>query len=157
MAEPERGKIGRREPLLNLGVVAGLVVAAGGSLLYGLRFLLPGLIEPTEQRIRVGSTDSLSEGDAVFRTISGVSFALVNQRGTVRAFSSICTHLGCQVTWLPQEAQFFCPCHLGYFDANGVNIAGPPPRPLDEYDVEIAGGNIYVYVPLPPSGGGIET
>jgi cytochrome b6-f complex iron-sulfur subunit len=157
MAEPGHEKMGRRDFLLNVGVVAGLVVAAGGSLLYGLRFLLPGLIEPTERRIRIGSEDSVPDGEAVYRSISGVSFNLVNQGGTIRAFSSICTHLGCQVTWVPGDMQFFCPCHLGYFDANGVNVAGPPPRPLDEYDVEIAGGSIYVYVPLPPSGGGIET
>ena len=153
----ERARIGRRDFLLNLGVVAGLVVAAGGSMFYGLRFLLPGLIQPIARRIRVGALDSVADGGAVSRTISETPFVLVRQGDTVRAFSSVCTHLGCQVTWLPQEQQFFCPCHLGYFDANGVNIAGPPPRPLDEYEVEIDGGNVYVFLPLPEQGGGIES
>jgi len=51
----------------------------------------------------------------------------------IRAFSAVCTHLGCLVRWLPGRAEFFCPCHAGRFDANGVNIAGPPPSPLKRF------------------------
>ncbi len=148
----ERGMMGRRDFLLNLGVIGGIVVAAGGSLIHALRFLLPGMARPAERRIRVGTLTSLSE-EALFRTIGGVPFVLVRRGETVRAFSSTCTHLGCQVKWLPQEEKFFCPCHLGYFDANGVNVAGPPPRPLDEYKVEMEGNNIYIFLPLPEQGG----
>ena len=82
-----------------------------------------------------------------------MSFELVHRDGVVRAFSSVCTHLGCKVQWEPDEGQFFCPCHLGYFDADGQVVSGPPPRALDEYDVEVDGNNIYVKLPKPAQGG----
>ncbi len=58
---------------------------------------------------------------------------VVNQNGEIRAFSAVCTHLGCLVKWLPNKNEFLGPCHGGRFDANGVNIAGPPPSPLTKY------------------------
>jgi cytochrome b6-f complex iron-sulfur subunit len=53
--------------------------------------------------------------------------------GELRAFSAVCTHLGCTVMWNPGPGEFVCPCHGGKFDANGVNIAGPPPAPLKRF------------------------
>jgi len=47
--------------------------------------------------------------------------------------SSRCTHLGCQVNWHADTKSFVCPCHDASFDINGEVLAGPPPRPLDEY------------------------
>ena len=44
--------------------------------------------------------------------------------------STECTHMGCGVTWLPEEKQFFCPCHNGRFDQKGNPISGPAARPL---------------------------
>ena len=38
-----------------------------------------------------------------------------------------CTHLGCMVQWNSNAQEFLCPCHAGVFDADGKNIAGPPP------------------------------
>jgi quinol---cytochrome c reductase iron-sulfur subunit, bacillus type len=51
-----------------------------------------------------------------------------------------CTHVGCPVTWSPQARRFFSPCHGGVFDADGRVLAGPPPRPLDRYEVKIDNG-----------------
>jgi cytochrome b6-f complex iron-sulfur subunit len=62
---------------------------------------------------------------------------VLKREGQFFAFSAVCTHLGCIVQWKPEEGIFFCPCHAGKFDANGVNIAGPPPRPLTRYSVTI--------------------
>lgn len=62
---------------------------------------------------------------------------VVRREKKLHAFSAVCTHLGCLVKWIPNENIFFCPCHAGRFDANGVNISGPPPSPLAAYNVEI--------------------
>nr|MBC8425653.1 Rieske 2Fe-2S domain-containing protein [bacterium] len=35
-------------------------------------------------------------------------------------------HLGCQVYWEEDNNRFFCPCHSGVFDPQGIAIAGPP-------------------------------
>ncbi len=47
--------------------------------------------------------------------------------------SNVCTHLGCRVRWIPEEGEFFCPCHNGVFAKDGSVVDGPPPRPLDRF------------------------
>ncbi|MER3425504.1 MAG: menaquinol-cytochrome C reductase, partial [Nitrospiraceae bacterium] len=42
--------------------------------------------------------------------------------------------------------QFICPCHQGVFDKTGRNIAGPPPRPLDRFEVVKRGEQLYVNI-----------
>lgn len=64
--------------------------------------------------------------------------------GELRAFSALCTHLSCIVQYRSDLGHFFCACHNGHFDLNGVNIAGPPPRPLDAYVVNVRGDQIIV-------------
>lgn len=54
-----------------------------------------------------------------------------------------CTHVGCPVNWSPPAERFFSPCHGGVFDAEGRVLAGPPPRPLDRYEVKIQHGVVY--------------
>jgi len=53
------------------------------------------------------------------------------------AMSNICTHLGCRVRWISDREEFFCPCHNGVFDKEGKVVSGPPPRPLDRYEVKV--------------------
>ncbi len=42
--------------------------------------------------------------------------------------------------------QFICPCHQGIFDRTGLNIAGPPPRPLDRFEIVKRGEQLYVNI-----------
>ncbi len=64
--------------------------------------------------------------------------------GDLHAFSQKCTHLGCVVTYQPDEARLFCPCHDGVFDpATGVVLAGPPPLPLGRIDIEVRDGVVW--------------
>ena len=60
------------------------------------------------------------------------------------AMSNICTHLGCRVRWIADQEQFFCPCHNGVFDKDGTVVSGPPPRPLDRYEVKVEGETVYI-------------
>ena len=64
--------------------------------------------------------------------------------GELRAFSAVCTHLNCTVQYRPDLGHIWCACHNGHFDLNGQNIAGPPPRPLDAYVVNVRGTQIVV-------------
>jgi rieske iron-sulfur protein len=63
-------------------------------------------------------------------------------RGVV-AYSAVCTHLSCTVSWkrTPQsEASFIiCHCHNGLYDPlRGAKvIGGPPPRPLPQIGVKV--------------------
>jgi menaquinol-cytochrome c reductase iron-sulfur subunit len=60
------------------------------------------------------------------------------------AMSNICTHLGCRVRWIGDEQQFFCPCHNAIFAKDGSVVTGPPPRPLDRYEIKVEEDQIYV-------------
>ncbi|GAF65278.1 menaquinol-cytochrome c reductase [Bacillus sp. TS-2] len=66
----------------------------------------------------------------------------------VLALSPKCTHLGCQVGFGTNDEhpeQFYCPCHFGRFDKQGINIANTPPtRPLDAYEVTVEDGKVNV-------------
>jgi Rieske Fe-S protein len=60
------------------------------------------------------------------------------------AMSSICTHLGCRVRWITDQDQFFCPCHNATFDKIGQVLSGPPPRPLDRFEVKVEDDQLYI-------------
>lgn len=64
--------------------------------------------------------------------------------GEYRSMSAVCTHLGCTVQYRPESKQIWCACHNGCYDLSGKNVSGPPPRALDNYDVQVRGQEIYV-------------
>ncbi|MDF0727654.1 ubiquinol-cytochrome c reductase iron-sulfur subunit [Cytobacillus sp. S13-E01] len=68
--------------------------------------------------------------------------------------SPICTHLGCIAGDAEAEMkntgiQFYCPCHGGQYDEFGINVGGPPPRPLDTFESYVQEGNVYISVLSP--------
>jgi menaquinol-cytochrome c reductase iron-sulfur subunit len=60
------------------------------------------------------------------------------------AMSNICSHLGCRVRWIKEEEGFFCPCHNAIFNKEGQVVTGPPPKPLDRYEVKVEDNQLYV-------------
>lgn len=60
------------------------------------------------------------------------------------AMSNVCTHLGCRVRWVEDQNQFFCPCHNAVFDKQGQVVAGPPPKPLNRYEVKVEDDQLFV-------------
>lgn len=56
-----------------------------------------------------------------------------------------CTHMGCPVQHV--RTGFFCPCHAGRYDDDGVPVAGPPPRPLQDLPVDVDGERLSIGVP----------
>lgn len=48
-----------------------------------------------------------------------------NTDGTIYAISARCPHLGCQLSWNPDEKSFDCPCHGSRFDYMGNRLDGP--------------------------------
>jgi cytochrome b6-f complex iron-sulfur subunit len=64
-----------------------------------------------------------------------------------------CTHLGCVVPWkddevteddVASEGRFHCPCHGSIYNRYGEVKAGPAPRPLDLFPIEIKNGKVVV-------------
>jgi Rieske Fe-S protein len=61
------------------------------------------------------------------------------------AYSQSCTHLMCPVHYQHEKQQFYCPCHEGFFSAqDGRVLAGPPPRALPRYPLQIRDGEIWI-------------
>jgi Rieske Fe-S protein len=80
----------------------------------------------------------------IFRFGSRPGLLILNSDGAYRALSATCTHLGCTVQYRPDLREIWCACHNGTYDLNGRNISGPPPRPLDLFDVHVRGDEIVV-------------
>lgn len=73
-------------------------------------------------------------------------YVLSTDGRTYIAMSNICTHLGCHIRWITEQNHFFCPCHNGVFDISGNVVSGPPPRPLNRFDVKVDQGELFVLV-----------
>jgi Rieske Fe-S protein len=54
-----------------------------------------------------------------------------------RAFAATCTHLDCIVEYRQDKELIWCWCHNGAYDLQGRNVAGPPPRPLQQFAVHL--------------------
>ncbi len=66
------------------------------------------------------------------------------------AYSDVCTHLSCAVTYQGASKQLYCPCHEGFFDAaTGHVLAGPPTRPLPLIELAVQDGIIYAVKVVP--------
>lgn len=79
------------------------------------------------------------------KTSNSYGVYVVRNGDNVTAFSNVCTHLSCRVTWKEETKDFVCPCHDGHFDIQGKITAGPPPRPLDTYQAKIEEGNLFIF------------
>jgi nitrite reductase/ring-hydroxylating ferredoxin subunit len=69
----------------------------------------------------------------------------------ILAFSSICTHTGCEVTgWEAESCRLVCPCHGSQFDVREAArvLVGPAPRPLAMLPLEIVDEVLVVKAPF---------
>jgi menaquinol-cytochrome c reductase iron-sulfur subunit len=64
--------------------------------------------------------------------------------GPIKAFSTICPHLGCGIDFDDKAGKFNCPCHASAFDLDGRCLGGPSPRALDELDTHVEGRDVLV-------------
>ncbi|ASQ89984.1 (2Fe-2S)-binding protein [Prosthecochloris sp. GSB1] len=75
---------------------------------------------------------------------NGVPVLLTKKKGEYVAFDATCTHMGCPVQPDEESDGFFCPCHAGFFDADGNVVSGPPPSPLRRLKTTVAGRQLLV-------------
>lgn len=55
----------------------------------------------------------------------------------VRAFAGTCTHLDCIVEFHKDQKRIWCNCHNGEYNLRGQQVAGPPPKPLEPFEVDL--------------------
>ncbi|GEN85356.1 ubiquinol-cytochrome c reductase iron-sulfur subunit [Oceanobacillus sp. FSL W8-0428] len=80
--------------------------------------------------------------------VSRSAWVYRNDNDEIVAFSPVCKHLGCVVSWEGSDDypdQYYCPCHDGRYYKDGVNVPGTPPlQPLDVYEQEERDGMLFL-------------
>ena len=65
---------------------------------------------------------------------------------TVSTTSAICTHLQCEVAFVPDAARLECPCHGSAFSLDGAVIEGPATTPIAKYPTSFDGNTVVIQV-----------
>jgi cytochrome b6-f complex iron-sulfur subunit len=100
-----------------------------------LKFFWPRVSSRPAGSFQVGFPEDYRPGQVVY--LPGRKLFIARDQKGFLALSARCTHLGCMVVWNRDHHMFLCPCHGGKFDAEGRNVEGPPPRPLNLYALRI--------------------
>lgn len=146
----------RRKVLLYFWFGAQAVLAAL-IVIPGLRYFLQPLYEKVQsQRIQLGDLRALPEDEPTrvnYSILKRAGYEVSKQndfvyalrkQNQVKVFSPVCTHMGCNVAWNQQVQEFQCPCHGGKYSKDGKVIAGPPPKPLHQYPVDVDNGTVWI-------------
>jgi len=137
---------GRRRFLSQAVMGFGLLFGMGTLALRFAQFLIPSPKPKGFVAVLIGAESQVPVGEALSMDLSSQKIMVLKTDEGVVAFSRRCTDLGCLVSWNKAREQFVCPCHQGVFDKTGRNIAGPPPRPLDRFEVVKRGEQLYVNI-----------
>ncbi len=123
---------------------AGLVMAV---LYPAIRYIIPpAAAESTAATVTLpfAPEEIQPNNGKIFKFGSRPGILVRTPAGELRAYSATCTHLGCIVQYRADLSHIWCACHNGHFDLNGRNISGPPPRPLEEFTVNVRGDQIVI-------------
>lgn len=129
--------------LLGVGVAGWL-----GAIIYPVtKYLIPPPAgEANVTSLKVGMIDEPWEKPYRIIQFGRKPVILVKDtQDQIRALAATCTHLACIVQYQEQDNIIWCACHNAKFDLSGKVISGPPPGPLQGYDVNITDtGEIWV-------------
>jgi cytochrome b6-f complex iron-sulfur subunit len=141
------GEVTRRG-FLQWALGFSIIATIGGVLIPIIGYLWPPARQAAGSagRVLVGAAKDLPVGQAKVLPVNDKPVIVVNTaKGGVKAFSAICTHLGCVVTWDQGKQVILCPCHDGRFNPmTGAVISGPPPAPLPPMRVAVENDQIFV-------------
>lgn len=139
----------RREFLVKLGAGGG-AIAVGAQCVAAVRALVPNVSYDAPSTVKLGAPAEFPDG---LTFLPDQRLFIFRQGETFHAISATCTHLGCtvraealaspastQVGSVPATLthRFRCPCHGSQYTGDGVNVAGPAPRPLAWFRLSLA-------------------
>jgi cytochrome b6-f complex iron-sulfur subunit len=129
-------------------ILGSSVVGLGLAVAYPvIRYIFPpaaGESATSSVTLPFGPADLPPNSGQIFKFGNRPGIIVRTASGELRAFSARCSHLDCTVQFREDLSNIWCACHNGLFDLNGRNIAGPPPGPLEAYDVRLRGNQIVV-------------
>ncbi len=143
------GDITRRTFFETIGL-GGLFFGLIGFGYETLRSLVPNVLEEPSNKFKIGLPSFLSDG---MTFIEDKRLYIFKEGKSFYAISGACTHLGCTVKYTklnqPKQVEisgektdikfeFHCPCHGSKFYADGTNYAGPAPKPLRWYKLDLS-------------------
>ena len=102
----------------------------GVNLLMFLRYFFPRALFEPPTVFTAGYVSDYSLG-VDQRFLQSERCWVVREPGRLFVIFAQCTHLGCTPDWVQSQNIFHCPCHGSEYDSEGVNFAGPAPRPMD--------------------------
>jgi len=129
------------------------VLLGGGFLATAVAFVYPVLRYLVPPKTTDLGGDSVVAGRVgelkpnsgkIFRFGSRPGLLIRTASGEYRAMSATCTHLSCTVQYRDDLREVWCACHNGKYNLDGRNVSGPPPRPLEAFDVQVRGEEIFV-------------
>lgn len=89
----------------------------------------------TTSKVPVGSGTIISDQQVVVTQPTA---------GDYKAFSAVCTHMGCIVNQI-SNGTIDCPCHGSQYSiSTGAVVAGPAPRPLPAKNIKVSGDSIFL-------------
>ncbi len=141
--------ISRRRLIMNTGLAAAAVAGLSSCTVYGSAPVTepsaaasgeasggnggPGLTVKAAD-IPVGSGKVFPDAQTVITQPKAKEF---------KAFSSICTHQGCQVDAVTDTIN--CPCHGSKYSITDGSVVNPPaPKPLPAKTIKVEGDNLVV-------------
>jgi cytochrome b6-f complex iron-sulfur subunit len=136
-----------RRKLLSVLGWGSITLVCGTGTIASLRFMYPRVLFEPPAYYKIGFPNEFIIDEPVDG--HGVSMVMLKWKKSHRTWIVLekdrmyavfakCTHLGCTPSWYEEDRTFKCPCHGSQFYSNGVNFAGPAPRPLDRFKISVA-------------------
>ena len=81
---------------------------------------------------------------AVLVRLRGAAIGGIGPGDTIVAYSILCTHKGCPVSYRPERKMMICPCHWSSFDPAkaGQMVIGQGSQALPQIKLRLQGGTI---------------
>jgi Rieske Fe-S protein len=148
--EPQTDSLAtRRGVLAGVGLVglAGVITAcgAGGSSSAPAASSAPGSAAASSSAAgsALAATSAIPVGSGT--VFSGPKVVVTQPTaGEFKAFSAVCTHMGCIVSQV-SNGTIDCPCHGSQYNmTTGAVVAGPAPSPLPAAQITVSGNSIFL-------------
>ncbi len=146
MEQKNTSKIIERRKFLNIVFNFSLFTWLAAVLYPVVKYLIPPEVqELSVNSITVGVIQDFPINSSKITRFGRKPIIVIRKKnGEFRALSATCTHLDCNVQYKSDTEQIWCACHNGFYNIEGKNISGPPPKPLTQYTVNISEDKVIV-------------